>query len=420
MYLRTILREAIQSLNYYRRRSVITITSLAWGVASFMILMTYGGGFETALVSAFRAVGPDVICVWNGQTSTQAGGLRAGRRIRLELSDASTLKNSIPAIGALSPEMFVGGQKIMRGSVEKDYMVRAVWPEYQTIRNLKISKGRWLNGLDNNQRNRVAVIGATAAKELFKGYPPLEQEITVGGVRFQIVGVLEPKVQISNYNRPDNYCLFIPYETAGLFRNTRYPNMLVWMSRTPNAREDAIRQVRTTLAAIHRFAPTDEKAVEILSFSQFMSIITGMTMALTMLLGFVGSLTLGIGGVGLTNIMLASVLERTREIGILRAVGSPKRNILLQFLAESLLIVAIGGVLGVVLAWGAIHVISSLPFLGGISDDLSEEQGRLELHLSMASLLISTGVLFAVGLIAGLIPAVRAANLDPVKALQYE
>lgn len=420
MHLRTVLREAIQSLNYYRRRSVITVMSLAWGVASFMILMTYGGGFESALVTAFRAVGPDVICTWNGQTSSQAGGMRAGRRIRMELDDATTLKNTIPAIGALSPELFIGGHKVMRGNVEKDYLLRGVWPEYQTVRNIKIAQGRWLNGLDNNQRNRVAVIGATVADELFKGYPPLGQEITVNGVRFEIIGVMEPKVQISNYNRPDNYCVFIPYETGGLFRNTRYPHMIVWMARTPDARADAIRQVRATLAAIHRFSPTDEKAVEILSFSQFMSIIDGMTMALQILLGFVGSLTLGIGGVGLTNIMLASVLERTREIGILRAVGSPKRTVLLQFLAEALLIVAIGGICGVALAWGGVTAISSLPFLGGIMRDLTEEHGRIEFHLSTASLLVSTGVLFAVGLVAGLIPAFRAANLDPVKALQYE
>ncbi|MDZ7638179.1 MAG: FtsX-like permease family protein [Bryobacterales bacterium] len=212
----------------------------------------------------------------------------------------------------------------------------------------------------------------------------------------------------------------MPYETAGLFASTRYPAMFVWMPRTPNAREDAIRQVRATLASIHRFSPTDEKAVEILSFSQFMSIITGMTMALKILLGFVGSLTLGIGGVGLTNIMLASVLERTREIGILRAVGSPKRAVLLQFLAEALLIVAVGGVVGVALAWASVYLIASLPFLGGIMDDLGEDQGRVEFHLSTASLLISTGVLFAIGVVAGLIPAIRAANLDPVKALQYE
>lgn len=420
MHWRTILAESCRSLNYYRRRSIITVVSLAWGVASFLILMSYGSGFEVALTTAFRAAGPDLIVTWNGQTSSQAGGMRAGRRIRMRFDDANTLKETIPSIAALSPEIFVGGRKIIYGATEKDYLTRAVWPEYQIVRNMKLAQGRWLNALDGSQRNRVAVIGAVVAKELFKNAPALGQEITIGGIRFEVVGVLEPKVQISNYNRPDNHCLFIPYETGGLFKDIQYPDMLVWMPRTPKVRDEAIRQVRAALANIHRFAPTDEKAVEILSFSQFMGIITGMSLALQGLLAFVGALTLGIGGVGLTNIMLASVLERTREIGVMRAVGSRRRTVLFQFLSEALLIVALGGLLGLAISLGAIQIISSLPFLGGIFEDLGDEFGRLQLHLSPVALLVSTGVLFFVGLIAGLIPAIRAANLDPVRALQYE
>ncbi len=420
MHWRTIFAESLRSLTYYRRRSIVTVLSLAWGVASFLILMSYGSGFEAALTSAFRAAGPDLIVTWNGQTSSQAGGMRAGRRIRMRLEDATSLKDSVPAIAALSPELFVGGRKILYGTTEKDYLTRAVWPEYQVVRNMKLAEGRWLNTLDGNQRNRVAVVGAAAAKELFKHAPALGQEITIGGIRFEIVGVLEPKLQISNYNRPDNHCLFIPYETAGLFKDIQYPDMLVWMPRTPKSRDEAIRQVRAMLANIHRFSPTDEKAVEILAFSQFIGLITSMSLALQGLLAFVGALTLGIGGVGLTNIMLASVLERTREIGVMRAVGGRRRTVLLQFLSEALLIVAFGGAVGLVLSLGAIQVISSLPFLGGMNEDFGDELGRLQLHLSPLALMVSTGVLFAVGLIAGLIPAIRAANLDPVQALQYE
>jgi putative ABC transport system permease protein len=420
MHWRSIFVEAIRSISYYRRRSIVTIISLGWGVASFLILMAYGSGFEAALTQAFRAVGPDLIVVWNGQTSEQAGGMRAGRRVRLQIDDVEVLREKVPSIGAISPEAFVRDRKVVFGTVEKDYLMRGIAPEYQVIRSMRIARGRWLNSADSIDRHRVAVIGSSVAKELFGNGQPLGQQITVGGIRFEIVGVLEPKVQISNYNRPDNYCLFVPYETAAVFRDTRYPDMLVWMPRSPQVRDEAIRQVRAALASIHRFSPTDEKAVEILSFSEFMSIIDGMAFALQGLLAFVGALTLGIGGVGLTNIMLASVLERTREIGIMRAVGSPRRTVLLQFLSEALVIVAIGGVLGLGLSLAAAETIASIPFLGGMFEDLGDEYGRLQLRISPIALLVSAGVLFAVGLVAGLIPAVRAANLDPVRALQYE
>ncbi|MCU0226867.1 MAG: ABC transporter permease [Bryobacterales bacterium] len=420
MQWRTTLIEALRSLAYYRRRSVITVMSLAWGVASFLILMSYGSGFEVALTSAFRAVGPDLVITFNGQTSTQAGGLRAGRPIRMRLNDVEAIRESVPAVAWISPELFVRNRKVMYGTTEKDYLARGVRAEYQSIRNMKLTQGRWLNLMDSVQRNRVAVVGATVASELFRNGPALGETITVGGIRFEVIGVLEAKVQISNYNRPDNHCLFIPYETAGIFRDLQHPDMIVWMPRSPQVSEQAIRQVRAAFAGIHRFSPTDEKAVEILAFSQFMGIITGMSLALQGLLGFVGTLTLGIGGVGLTNIMLASVLERTREIGVMRAVGCRRRTVLMQFLNEALLIVAFGGVLGLLFSVGAVHLISSLPFLSGIFDDLGDDVGRLQLQLSPLALFLSMGILFVVGLVAGLIPAIRAANLDPVRALQYE
>ena len=416
---RQLFTEAIASLRHYRRRTVVTIVSLAWGVASFLILMSYGDGFQLALVTSFQAVGQDLVIMASGQTSEQAGGLRAGRRVQLDLSDVEAIREAVPLVRAISPEFMVDDVKAVRGTREKSYAVRAVRPEYQFIRNMQLVQGRWISDDDDLHRNRVAVLGATVAKELFSGIPPVGEDITLRGQRFTVIGVLDAKGQLANYNRRDNECVFIAYETAALYGDLHHPAFIVWTPLNGLARKDAVRAVRSTLASLHRFSPNDEKAVFILAFSQFMSIIDGMSLAVKILLGFVGTLTLGIGGVGLANIMLAAVIDRTREIGVLKALGGPRRVILGQFLVEGLLIVAAGGVLGVLVGAAAVHSIGSMPLLGALFED-AREKGNIEFHISMASILVSTGVLFAVGLIAGMIPAIKAERLDPIEALRYE
>jgi putative ABC transport system permease protein len=269
------------------------------------------------------------------------------------------------------------------------------------------------------QKQRVAILGGVAAEKLFGEMRPEGEEITINGLRFTIAGVLQTKTQISNYNTPDNECVFIPYETSGLLRDVRYPNFIVWMPANPVFRDDTVRQVRASLARLHNFSPVDERAVRILVFNEFMRIVTTMAMALRLLLGFVGALTLAIGGVGLANIMLVSVTQRTREIGVLKSLGATRRAILFQFLAEALAIVTLGAVLGVLAGFVVTMTLGSLPLLGPMFKTKGS-QGDIQLHISQFAVLTSTVMLQAVGLIAGLLPAVKASRLDPIEALRYE
>jgi len=419
MTIRSILREAAQALRFNRQRSILTTISLAWGVACFVILYSYGDGFHLALQVAFRQVGQDLVLMFGGQTSTQAGGERAGRRVRLERSDVDAIRESVPMAAAISPEMMMGGMTVVHGYRTETMMVRAANPLYGRIRNQTMASGRWLVPEDELQKQRVAVLGGKAADKLFGEIPPEGEEITINGLRFTVIGVLKTKTQIANYNTPDNDCAFIPFETASLFRDLKYPDDIVWMPTNPAFREVTVTQVRETLARIHNFAANDERAVKIFVFNESMRLVDTMGIALRLLLGFIGTLTLAIGGVGLANIMLVSVTQRTREIGVLKSIGATRRSILMQFLLEAMAIVTAGGAIGVAVGWSLTSLLGTLPLLGPLFHD-SSGTGDIHLQISGFAVLTSTLLLETVGLVAGLLPAVKAARLDPIEALRYE
>ncbi|HEY2013287.1 MAG TPA: ABC transporter permease [Bryobacteraceae bacterium] len=415
----SIFHEAGQALRFNRQRSILTTISLAWGVACFVILYSYGDGFHLALRVAFQQVGQDLVLMFGNQTSSQAGGERAGRRIRLERSDVEAIRESAPMAAAISPEMMMGGMTVVRGYRSQTMMVRAVNVAYGVIRNQTIASGRWFTTEDEMQKQRVAVLGGAAATKLFGEIPPDGEEIAINGLRFAVIGVLKTKTQIANYNTPDNDCAFIPFETASLFRDLKYPDDIVWMPANPMFREQTVKQVREALARIHNFSPNDERAVKIFVFNESMRLVDNMGIALRLLLGFIGALTLAIGGVGLANIMLVSVTQRTREIGVLKSIGATRRSVLMQFLLEAMAIVTLGGAIGVTVGWCLTSLLGTLPLLGPLFHD-SSGQGDIHLQISGFAVLTSTLLLETVGLIAGLLPAIKAARLDPIEALRYE
>jgi putative ABC transport system permease protein len=416
--IRHLFSEALTALKHYRTRSGLTMLSITWGVASLVLLLAYGEGFERALVKAFQQIGKDLVVVFPGQTSLQAGGERSGRHIHLELSDVKAIQEGVPTVEALSPEVrryypFNFNERI------RSYSVAGVYASFERIREATVTSGRFLSDEDVLQRRRVVVIGDNIRKELFSGLPAVGSELKINGVRFTVIGVLDKKTQITNYSNPDDMSAFVPLSALASMADVRYLNNIVLLPVNNQFRDRVVTDVRAALARAHNFNTQDTRAVEIIEWNKFLSLITNLSTGLKILLTIIGTFTLSIGAVGVINIMLVSVTERTREIGVLKALGARRVHILTQILIEGLVLTLSGGFAGFVLAWVAVKVVGSLPFLGALFEDTS---GRGDIHLliSFSAVIIASSILVLVGLIAGMIPAWRASRLDPVQAIRSE
>src|SRR3984893_10508911 len=305
-----IFREAWAALGRNPVRSLLTMTGISWGIVAVTLLLSYGSGFRNVLMYTFEVFGKGAVVCWPGTTSEQAGGERAGKAVRFEQEDADWVKAQSPLVKRVTLE---------------------------TVKFKGIShEGRWISQEDITIRRRVAFLGAILRKKLFSGTPAIGEAVRINGVKFTVIGTMDTKFSDSNYFTSDDESAFIPYTAASDLWDARYASVMLFEPVAPNFEADAMQQVRAEGASRQHFSAGDNRPIQRFGRMEFKPIYDGITIGIQALLFFVGALTLGIGGIGVMNIMLVSVEERVKEIGLRRALGAKKSHIRSQFLLEAL------------------------------------------------------------------------------------
>ena len=335
-------KQAYNALRHNRRRSLLTMLGMAWGIATVVLLLAYGSGFQSALMVAFRTFGGNLIAIFPGRTSLQAGGSKAGTQIRLTTDDLEYLRNEVPMLKRISPE--ANKQSLIAyGTRSSNFSVRGTYANYQKIRNVEVAEGSFFGEQEDFAHTRVAILGYDVKKKLFSGQNALGETVRIDGISYHVIGVLKHMIQDGDDNM--NGMVYVPFSAMSDLKNTYYVDTIALDYEGEHSK--VVKAVRDSLAFHHSFNPKDERAVFIFDAVKDLADLTVITVGIKVLLGFIGMLTLGIGGVGLMNIMLVSVTQRTREIGVEKALGARRWHILFQFLAEAMVITFIGGLAGV-------------------------------------------------------------------------
>ena len=418
MPIREILKQTLSALWESKLRSFLTMFGIVWGITSVILLVGLGIGFNLDQKEHLRSIGTDIAIIFGGKTGMQAGGYAAGRDIRLNIEDAIAIQQRATLVKTVSPELRRSVSEVSQWNAA-NRPIRGVWPEYQRFRSLKVEQGRLMNEEDEAEGARVILLGSEANRQLFPGKPVIGQTLMVNGYQYTIIGVLQKKKQNGSYGSgPDNTQLFAPYsamardfpppERPGVIRG--YVNNIVIEPISPEMHEKALDQVKRIIAERHHYDPNDKEALwvwDTLQGAKFTERIFGV---MTLFFGAVALLTLALGGIGVMNIMLVAVTERTREIGVRKALGAKAIDIRHQFLAESAIITIVSGITGLALGVGVCLVMRYIPLPDFVPHPV----------ISPVAIVASLATLTAITLFAGTYPALRAADLSPIECLRTE
>ena len=418
MPLREILLQTIAALWSNKLRSLLTMFGIVWGITSVILLVGLGIGFRIQQAEQLKTIGTDIAIIFGGKTGMPSGGYAAGREIRMTIDDVLAIKREAPLVRNVSPELRRTVSEVSTWNAASR-AVRGVWPEYQNFRSLKVEQGRLFTQADEDAARRVILLGSEANRQLYPGQRVIGETLMVEGYPYTVIGVLENKKQNGSYGSgPDNTQLFVPYsamardfppsERPGVFPG--WINNIVFQPVSPDLHVEALAEVTRVLSERHHFEPADKEAVWVWDTLEGAKFTERIFSNMTLFFAAVALLTLALGGIGVMNIMLVAVTERTREIGVRKALGATAKDIRRQFFAESAFITLISGTAGLILGVGVCLVLRLLP----LPDFLPVPA------ISPAAILASLTTLGAITVAAGSYPAVRAAGLTPIECLRVD